>query len=179
MITTPRLLIRPFQEKDYPDLHAYLSDPAVYRFEPGAPVSLEEAREMAIQRAHGTHYWAVILQAADRLIGHLYFAQTGPLEFSTWELGYIFNPAYQNQGYATEAAAALLRHGFVNWGIHRVTAHCNPENTASWRVMEKIGMRREGFFRKNIFFQRDENNNPLWLDSFEYAGLREEFTSEE
>ena len=179
MITTPRLLIRPFQEKDYPDLHAYLSDPAVYRFEPGAPVSLEEAREMAIQREHDNHYWAVVLQSTNTLVGHLYFAQTGPLEFSTWELGYIFNPAYQNQGYATEAAAALLRHGFAHWGIHRVTAHCNPENTASWRVMEKIGLRREGFFRKNIFFQRDENNNPLWLDTFEYAGLREEFTSAE
>lgn len=179
MIITSRLLIRSFQENDYPDLHAYLSNPEVYRYEPGAPVSLEEAREMAIQRAQGTHYWAVILQVAGRLIGHLYFAQTGPLEYQTWELGYIFNPAYQNQGYATEAAAALLRHGFTRWGIHRVTAHCNPENTASWRVMEKIGMRREGYFRKNIFFERDVEGNPLWLDTYEYAALREDFFSDD
>jgi ribosomal-protein-alanine N-acetyltransferase len=54
-----------------------------------------------------------------------------------------------------------------------VVAHCNPENIASWRVMEKIGMRREGYFHKNIFFSRDADGTPIWLDTYEYAILKE------
>jgi len=174
MISTARLLIRRFQEQDAPALHAYLSDPTIYRFEPGEPITLEEAREMAFDRSLGSDFWAVALKDTDQLVGHLYFAQTMPKDLLTWELGYIFNPAFQGQGFATEASTALIRFGFEHWDIHRVVAHCNPENIASWRVMEKIGMQREGHFRQNIFFQRDADGNPIWLDTYEYAILKED-----
>ena len=108
------------------------------------------------------------------MVGHLYFQQTEPLEFLTWELGYIFNPRYQNKGYATESAAALIRYGFDHWGIHRVMAHCNPENIASWRVLEKIGMRREGHFQKNVFFKVQADGSPVWVDTYEYAILKQD-----
>ena len=52
---------------------------------------------------------------------------------------------------------------------------CNPENTPSWRLMERLGMRREGHLRKNIWFFRDENGRPIWQDTYEYAILREEW----
>jgi len=171
MIPTTRLLIRRFRPEDGPALHAYLSDPSIYRYEPGEPITLEEAREMAFDRSLGSDFWAVALKDTDQLVGHLYFAQTMPKELLTWELGYIFNPAFQGQGFATEASTALIRFGFEHWDIHRVVAHCNPENIASWRVMEKIGMQCEGYFRKNIFFQRDADGNPIWLDTYEYAIL--------
>jgi [ribosomal protein S5]-alanine N-acetyltransferase len=174
MISTSRLLVRKFRESDAPALFAYLSDPGTYRYEPGQPISLEEARELARQRAQGAGFWAVALKSTDQLVGHLYFSQNEPQELLTWELGYIFNPVYQGQGYATEASIALIRYGFEHWGIHRVVAHCNPQNIASWRVMEKIGMRREGVFRKNIFFNRDAGGNPIWLDTYEYAILGED-----
>lgn len=175
MISTPRLIVRPFRETDAGALHAYLCLPEIYRYEPGAPISLAEAREMAIQRSQGADFWAVTLKDTDPLVGHLYFAQNEPNEWLTWELGYIFHPAFQGQGYASEAAAALIRYGFAHWDIHRVVAHCNPENIASWRVMEKIGMRREGVFRQNIFFERDASGNPIWLDTFEYAILKDDW----
>lgn len=171
MITTPRLQIRPFLEQDGEALYAYLSDPAVYRFEPGAPVTREQARELARERSRGSDFWAVALRDTGALVGHLYFKQTNPPEFMTWELGYIFNPAHQNRGYATESARALVRHGFAHWGIHRVIAHCSPENVASWRVLEKIGMRREGLLRQNVFFRRHNSGEPVWLDSYAYAML--------
>ena len=174
MIQTSRLFIRPFQEQDSESLFEYLSDPTVYRFEPGEPVSLEEAREITLKRAQGTVFWAVVLQSAQKMVGHLYFQQTEPEEFSTWELGYIFNPRFHNQGFATELAAALIQYGFANFGIHRVVAYCNPENIASWRVLEKIGMRREGHHRKNVFFHTAIDGSPAWVDSFEYAILKEE-----
>jgi len=174
MIHTTRLIVRPFQPEDYPSLYEYLSDPSVYLFEPGEPVSLERARELAIERSQGSEFWAVILAATQQMVGHLYFAQTEPKEFLTWELGYIFNPLFHNQGYATESAQALVRYGFEHLGIHRVVAHCNPENIASWRVLEKVGMRREGHFRKNVFFRREADGSPMWVNSYEYAILKDE-----
>lgn len=108
------------------------------------------------------------------MVGHLFFKQIEPKEFLTWELGYIFHPAFQCKGYATESAYRLIQHGFEHLGIHRVIAHCNPENIASWRVLEKIGMKREGYFRKNVFFHATTEGSPLWTDTYEYAILKED-----
>ncbi|HZW03262.1 MAG TPA: GNAT family N-acetyltransferase [Anaerolineaceae bacterium] len=174
MIETTRLVIRRFEAQDCEALYAYLSNPAVYRFEPGEPVSLEAARKMTLERAQGSDYWAVVLRPTGLLVGHLYFKQVAPAALLTWELGYIFNPQFQGQGYASESASALVRYAFEQMGVHRVVAHCNPENVASWRVMEKIGMRREGHLRKNIFFRRAADGSPLWVDTYAYGILREE-----
>lgn len=171
MISTPRLTVRPFQEEDAPALYAYLSLAEIYRFEPGGPISLAEATTLASQRAQGWDFWAVVLTATQEMVGHLYFAQTDPKEWMTWELGYIFHPAHQKRGYATESASALIRYGFAHLGIHRVIARCNPDNIASWKVLEKLGMRREGHFCQNAFFHRDADGKPLWTDTFEYAVL--------
>ena len=174
MIETQRLIIRPFQPQDGAALHAYLSNPAIYQYEPGEPISLERAMELAAERSLSKNFWAVVLKKTKVLVGHLYFHQIDQPEFLTWELGYIFNPAYHNQGFASESSAALIAYGFAHWGIHRVAAYCNPENVASWRVMEKIGMRREGLMRKNVSFRRDADGTPLWEDSYAYALLAEE-----
>jgi [ribosomal protein S5]-alanine N-acetyltransferase len=178
MIESPRLTLRPFQAEDYEALFDYLSNPAVYRFEPGEPISLEDARKLALKRAQSNEYWAVVLKSEQILVGHLYFAQTEPKDLLTWELGYIFNPAYHNQGYATESARALIEYGFEHFGIHRVFAHCNPENIASWRVLEKIGMRREGHFREYIYFRKGPDGKPLWTDTFEYAILKDDLKAD-
>ena len=175
MINTARLVLRRFREEDYVALYAYLSNPGIYWFEPGGPISLEKAKELCIERSQGTDYLAVTLRSTDELVGHLSFRQTEAEEFHTWELGYIFNPAFQNKGYATESARALIEYGFRHFGIHRVVAYCSPENIASWRVLEKIGMRREGYFRKNIFFNCDGDGEPIWLDTYAYAILAKEF----
>lgn len=174
MIQTSRLIIRPFQEPDYDSLYEYLSDPQIYLYEPGEPITLDRARQLTMERSHGSIFWAVVLKDTQKMVGHLYFQQTEPLELLTWELGYIFNPRFQNNGYASESAAALIRYGFDHWGIHRVTAHCNPENIASWKVLENIGMRREGHFHRNIFFKTAANGSPIWVDTFEYAILKDD-----
>jgi RimJ/RimL family protein N-acetyltransferase len=174
MIETPRLLIRPFRPQDGPALFEYLSNPDVYRFEPGEPLSLARSMEIARERSKKNHFWAVIQKNTQQLVGHLYFKQIEPMQFLTWELGYIFNPVFHNNGYASESSSALIRYGFQQFGIHRVTAHCNPENIASWRVMEKIGMTREGVYKKNSFTRRDENGSPIWTDTFAYAILKSE-----
>ena len=72
MIDTPRLLIRPFQEQDGHALFEYLSDPSVYRFEPGEPVSLDQAKELAAERSKGTDFWAVILKSNQALTAFVF-----------------------------------------------------------------------------------------------------------
>ena len=177
MIETQRLIIRPFQPQDGAALHAYLSNPSVYQYEPGEPISLERAMELAAERSLSKNFWAVVLKNTQEMVGHLHFHQIDQLEFLTWELGYIFNPNYHNQGFASESSAALMAYGFAHWSIHRVAAYCNPENVASWRVMEKIGMRREGLMRKNFFIRRNADGTPFWEDSLAYALLVEESQS--
>jgi RimJ/RimL family protein N-acetyltransferase len=105
------------------------------------------------------------------LIGHLYFEQQQPLEFRTWELGYIFNPRFQRLGYGSEAAAALVAYAFENLHPHRLMARCDQKNPASWKLLEKIGFIREGAFKQFAFMRLNEVGEPLWVDAFEYSML--------
>jgi RimJ/RimL family protein N-acetyltransferase len=165
------LIIRRFVPSDYTDLYEYLSDPVTYLFEPGKPIDLEEAKELVSQRSTGDDFLAVILKQENNLIGHLYFKQLEPKERMTWELGYIFNPRYQQKGYASEAATALTDYAFANYPVHRIMARCNPANIASWKLLEKIGFVREGYFKKYGFIHKDDNGKPIWNDVYEYSKL--------
>ena len=176
MLETDRLIVRPFRESDHNDLYEYLSLEETYRYEPGDPVSVEEASKITGERAGKINWWAVILNndEDEKLIGHICLFQVEPEIFRTWEIGYIFNPAYHNQGYATEACKAVINYAFTQLNVHRIVAFCTPENRASWRVLEKCGMTREGLLRKNAYFRTDYNGKPIWLDSFEYAVLADD-----
>jgi len=173
-LNTPRLTIRHFRPEDADDLYNYLSNPQVYRFEPGEPIDRAQAVQRAADMAGSPDFWALELQAAGKVIGQLYFQQIEPHAHLTCELGFILSPAYQRQGYGSEAAGALVRRALTAGGMHRVVAHCNPENIASWKLLEKIGFHREGLLRQNVFFRRDTDGEPLWTDTYVYAKLAEE-----
>lgn len=174
MIESDRIVVRRFGADDWADLHAYLSLAETYRFEPGGPIGVDEAKALAVQRASADDFFAVCLKATGRMVGHVYLGPAEAREFMTWELGYIFNPRYHNQGLCTEAARLVVAHAFDTLGAHRVVAYCDPLNVASWRVLEKLGLRREACFRRNAFFRRDEGGCPLWHDSLCYAVLADE-----
>lgn len=107
-----------------------------------------------------------------KLIGNLYLAKE---DFHTFELGYVFNRKYQGQGYATESAKALLDYAFKDLGARHILAMCNPENTPSWKLFERLNMRREGLLLQNIYFKTDINDEPIWVDTYEYAILKTEW----
>jgi ribosomal-protein-alanine N-acetyltransferase len=173
MIETKRLFIRPFEPSDCSDLFEYLSKPETFVFEPGAPVTLDQAKELAAIRSQGRDFLAVVLKNDQKMIGHIYFAQLEPFERLTWELGYIFNPLYHRKGYATEAAAAVVSYGFRELKAHRVMARCSPNNPASWKLLERIGFAREAYFRQYGFLHRDAEGNPIWNDVYEYSMVEE------
>jgi [ribosomal protein S5]-alanine N-acetyltransferase len=177
MIDTERLILRPFKKDDYRDYHEYMSVPETYRFERGAPITVKEAKKFCKEWASRktVNFWAVELKETGRVIGNVSFFPEGPPDFRTWSIGYIFNPLYHNKGYATEAARGVIRHAFTELKVHRITAGCSPENTPSWKVLEKCGMRREALNLKNFPIRYDENGVPVWLDSYQYAILEDEF----
>lgn len=98
-----------------------------------------------------------------------------PSEFKTWELGFVFNNRFQGQGYATESAKALLEFAFCQLDARRIIASCSSENERSWKLLERLGMRREGLLLKNVAFKKDPQGNPIWLDSYLYALLDSEW----
>jgi [ribosomal protein S5]-alanine N-acetyltransferase len=173
-IHTERLIIRPFRATDADDLYEYLSDPQTYVYEPGESITSSLASAVAADMATSPDFWAIEVAVTGKQIGQIYLKQVEPYELMTCELGYILNPRYQRQGFAAEAIAALVAYAFSERSMHRIYAHCNPENVASWKLLERIGFRREGLLRQNIFFRRDATGAPLWTDTFVYARLADE-----
>jgi RimJ/RimL family protein N-acetyltransferase len=86
------------------------------------------------------------------------------------ELGWVLDPAHVGHGYATEAVRELLRHCFEDLGVRRVVADCFLANEASWRLMERVGMRREVHA-----VQESLHRSGAWLDTVGYALLAEEW----
>lgn len=176
-IETSRLVLRSFQIEDVRAVHAYLSDPDVMRYVPEQPFTLEETERFVTGSASGPDGWvglpdklAILLKPSFRVIGHLVFASFHGV-FLTYEIGWVIHRRYQGQGYATEAAEAVLELGFREMSLHRVVATCDPRNTASWRVMEKLGMRCEAHQLRSIFKEGE------WLDEYQYAILAHEWSA--
>ena len=170
-LVTERLIIRDFRETDGEDLYEYISDEEVVKFEPYKPFSREEAYIEAKRRLGDDRFIAVCLKSG-KLIGNLYFEKG---DFETWEVGYVFNKAYWGNGYATESLKALMKYAFEELKVRRIIAKCDPNNSNSWRLLERVGMRREGKLLQNVYFFNDENNNPIWKDTYEYALLKTEY----
>ncbi|MBK3493800.1 GNAT family N-acetyltransferase [Viridibacillus sp. YIM B01967] len=167
-IKTQRLLIRKFEVKDWQDVHEYTSDINVMKYIPEGIFTKENAKEFVNKNiGDNAEKFPVVLLDENILIGHIVFEKY--FGEHTYEIGWVFNPKYQNRGYASEAAQAILEFGFEKMKLHRIIATCQPQNIPSYRVMEKIGMRREGYFKKCI----PQGNE--WWDEYYYAILEEEW----
>lgn len=168
MIQTPRLVIRTLKEKDWQAVYEYTSNPVVMKYIPESVFTISDAKKFVAENSgEQAEKFAVVIKDSEELIGHIaFFKYFGE---HTYEIGWVFNPKFYCKGYATEAAQAMLDYGFTTMNIHRIIATCQPENRPSWRVMEKLGMRREGYFKKCI------PSDGGWWDEYYYAILREEY----
>jgi RimJ/RimL family protein N-acetyltransferase len=168
-IETDRLRLRSITVGDWLQIHRYMSDPEVTRWLPEGV--LDEAASQAFAARHASDEGeavAVVSKDGGELIGHMpYHPWFGA---RTHEVGWVIGRPHQGRGYATEAAHALLAHAFETLGCHRVIATCQPQNPPSWRVMEKLGMRREAHFRAGLLRPSGE-----WWDEYFYAILEDEY----
>jgi RimJ/RimL family protein N-acetyltransferase len=174
-LETPRLLLREFEGADWHAVQQYAADPEVVRYMTWGPNTEEEtraflARTLAAQQSEPRVDFelAVIHKGEQRLIGGCRLHLTNPSHREA-ALGYGLERAAWRQGYATEASLALLAFGFEHVGLHRIFAICDPANTGSARVLEKIGMHHEGHLREHLRVKGH------WRDSLLYAILEQEW----
>lgn len=175
-LETERLILRRFTADDADGLFDYIRREEVRRFERGWEPS-HQACVLAVERfSQEDKFTAAVLKATGRLIGHVYLAKASPPFIGTWELGYILHPDHQGRGLAFEACAALIDRFFREQRGHRVVAGCAPQNTRSWRLLERLGFRREGHAIEAVSFMTDESGRPVWWDEYQYAMLASEWT---
>lgn len=87
----------------------------------------------------------------------------------------MLNKNYHGKGYAYEASREFFNYLFNEKGARRIYAYTEDYNIPSQKLCEKLGMRREGLFREFVSFVNDENGNPIYENTYEYAILKNEW----
>lgn len=147
-IETARLRLRHFTPEDFDDLFRLYSDPEVMRYL--SPRTREQTQTSLFKhikqwQEQNFGMCAVIHKDSGKMIGRcgLGFLENTP----EVELGYVFDQSYWNMGIATEASRATLKYGFLSAKLDKIVAVANPQNIASVRVIQKVGMK----YQKNAY----------------------------
>lgn len=180
-LETERMILRPLDTGDFDAFYSYRSVPenmTYMIFGPDTPESAKGFLEMCEswwkENPPKIYEFAAVLRDGGNMIGNcgLYMDDE---KRETGMLGWCIHRDYWNRGYATEFVKALLKFGFEDLNLHRIHAECNADNIASAKVMEHVGMRREGHFIKNRFDRVGDKK--MWYDEFFYGILQEEYLS--
>ena len=175
LIATDRLVLRRFRTADAAPLAAYRSDPEVARYQSwDAPFPLLRA-ETAVANfiASDPDRPGWFQYAVERTADGVHIGDVGvnlhPNRMQA-EIGFTMAPAYQGRGYASEAVGAVLDRLFTVQGVQRVSAECDARNTASARLLERVGFRREGLRPQFTWI------NGEWTDDLLYGLLARDRT---
>lgn len=145
-LKTDRLVLRPLVPEDARDAHRFLSDSQVMRYWSSGPhVDIAETGLYIIGNCTGgTHESWAITERGGPVMGWVNLCERRP---RVYEMGYILSADQWRRGFAREAVSAGLDHIFGEIGARRVFADCDPENTASIRLVESLGFIHEGHLR--------------------------------
>lgn len=151
-----RLALREFDESDFEDLHAFVSNPVVCQYTdwgPNAPSDTRSFLAEAFTQARSTpragYSLAVVRKSDSRLIGSCAVWEASA-QHGRGELGFVLHPETWGQGYASETARLLVQIGFGRLRLARLEATCRPENVGSRRALEKAGLQVEGLLRGHV-----------------------------
>lgn len=176
---TERLRVRRMSPDDVDEFLAYQTHPKVMRYQPYEPATRESAirflTKEATQEASEDGYYiafAVCHNRDQKVMGEVCL-DVAPKAQSKAVIGWAFHPDYHGQGYAREAAQALLCYAFTDLALHRIHTFCDTRNTASFRLMERLGMRREGHTKQSMYLRGE------WADEFHYALLQSEWRNQQ
>jgi RimJ/RimL family protein N-acetyltransferase len=128
------------------------------------PNTIEDTRfyvDRMVAPPETQHPFAIELRADRSVIGAAEL-QIASVQHHRADMGYVLGRPAWGQGYATEAAVAILRYGFDHVRLHKISATCDPDNVASARILEKIGMRREGLLRDHLLIRGEWRDRLLW-----------------
>lgn len=149
ILTTQRLRLEPMADAHFDGLLAMNSLPEVMRYISGKPDTAADTlaaieRVKARWAAHGFSWWSMFELASGKLVGACGVMYLGGAPANPHELGWRLHPDYWGKGFASEAAARIARYAFDDLRAPLVTAVRHPDNLASARVMERLGMRYRG-----------------------------------
>lgn len=172
-INTPRLTLRRFTKADIPDILEFTAHPSVERVvkefggnEEQARKHIETQRTLTFEDINKCIDLGIELKDRGGIIGIVSFV---PRPHQVAEIGWALHVDYRGRGYATEAARALADYAFSTLKIHRLHAITRSANTGSWKVMERLGMKREGQLREH------ETQDGERVDVLYYGILRSEW----
>ena len=176
VIETARLYLRHFRNGDEYDLFEYLSEPEVNCFRQMKTDDLAQAQKAVEERIGNKNeeFFAVCLKETGKVIGEVFYCRDKQ-EDDTVSPCWMFNKKFQGNGYAYEAASALLDYLFGNLSVRRIYAYTEDYNFSCQRLCEKLGMRREGLFKEFISFINNPDGSPKYENTIQYAILRKEW----
>lgn len=174
-LQTRRLVLRDYTLADVPSVFAYAKEAAYWQFqraEAPAAEQLETLLNWVVTEQSVVPRTMYFLAAARRdtgeIVGEAVLKIVDPAE-RQGEVGFGIAPKFWKQGFATEIAGAVLDAAFGHFKLHRVAAQCSPDNKASIRVLQKVGMAREGLLR-DVHFARGK-----WWSTLNYSVLDQEY----
>jgi len=177
-LATDRLLLREFVEDDWRAVLAYQSEAQYLKYSPWTHRTTEEVQDFVRgfiewqgERPRIKYRLAITLRVEGRLIGNCGI-RLESADSRQANIGYEIAPGYWGEGYASEAVRAMVAFGFGELRLHRIWARCVAENVASYRVLEKVGMRREERLRE------EEWMKGRWWDILVYGILDYEWRSQ-
>lgn len=177
-ILTERLRLRACTMADLDDVWAYMRLPEVARHMLWGARDREQTREALARMAGETglekdgDYLTLAAEVGGTVIGHVELGLVSA-ENQQGEIGYVFHPDHQGKGYATEGARVMLRLGFHDMKLHRIEGHCAALNTASARLLARLGMRQEAHF---VECRKVDGE---WREELVYAMLDREWSGQD
>lgn len=181
MIETKRLILRPFMEADAEQVYHYVNAQTIHCFSDMRFESFEEAKKEVLRRQEDDteFYVAICLKNSGKIIGEIFShpEQMAPKDSKpdTHSPCWMLDPEYQGMGYAYEATYAYYDYLFVEKNVRRIYTYTEDYNISCQKLCEKLGMRKEGCFKQYVSFVNDENGNPIYENTMQYAILRDEW----
>ena len=171
-LSTARTRLRLIESSDLDSIHELHSLPETDKYNTlGIPYSIEETKSviepwiLVNESSSGRNYTFAIENKTDNGFIGLFGLKLGAEKYKRAEVWYKIHPDYWNKGIATEVLASIIDYGFSELKLHRIEAGCAVENIGSIKVLEKVGMIREGRRRQILPLKSG------WSDNFEYAIL--------
>lgn len=177
LLETERLIIRPLNPSDADALFAYRADKSANAYQGWIPETRDQAEAFIAATARQIdtpNTWfqlALVQKSSQSLVGDLGIHFFDP-DGQQVALGYTLHKAHQGQGYATEALRATIQYLFAKLHKHRITASTDPANTASIRLLRRLGFRQEAHHRQSFY------HNGRWADDLVFALLAAEWRTE-
>ena len=172
-LESEHITLREFKMEDFDAVHSYAGDPEVVKFLSWGPNSVFETQRFLqrsinsqIVKPRTSYELGIIFH--DQLVGGCGLTIHSLVDKRA-EIGYCIRSDHWGKGIGTRVAAMLIEFGFKSLDLHRIEAKCDPNNHASYRIMENNGMLREGILRE------EKNIHGKWRDSYIYSILRRDW----